>query len=65
MQKAINKFKELGAEIVYINNFYNGYYSFNDTSFCYDFNEYLKGTTGTIRSWQQLKTSKGFVSNMN
>lgn len=65
MQKAINRFKELGAEIVYINNFYNGYYSFNDTSFCYDFNEYLKGTTGTIRSWQQLKNSKGFVSNMN
>lgn len=65
MQKAINKFKDLGAEIVYINNFYNGYYSFNDTSFCYDFNEYLKGTTGTIRSWQQLKSSKGFVSNMN
>lgn len=65
MQKAINKFKDLGAEIVYINNFYNGYYSFNDTSFCYDFNEYLKGTTGTIRSWQQLKNSKGFVSNMN
>lgn len=65
MQEAINNLKSLGAEIVYINNFYDGYYSFNDTSFCYDFNEYLKGTTGTIRTYQQLKTSKQFVSNMN
>lgn len=65
MQKAINNLKSLGAEIVYINNFYNGYYSFNDTSFCYDFNEYLKGTTGTIRSWSALKASKKFVSDMS
>ena len=65
MQKAINNLKSLGAEIVYINNFYNGYYSFNDTSFCYDLNEYLKGTTGPIRTWQQLKASGQYVSNMN
>lgn len=65
MQKAINNLKSLGAEIVYINDFYNGYYSFNDKSFCYDFNEYLKGTTGTIRTYQQLKESKKFVSNMS
>lgn len=65
MQKAITNLKSLGAEVVYINNFYDGYYSFNDVLFCYDFNEYLKGTTGTIRTYQQLKSSKKFVSNMN
>lgn len=65
MQKAITNLKDLGAEIVYIDDFYNGYYSFNDTSFCYDFNEYLKGTTGTIRNFYQLKTSKKYVSDMS
>ncbi len=65
MQKAISNFKSLGAEIVYISDFYNGYYSFNDKSFCYDFNEYLKGTTGTIRSWQQLKKGTDYVNNMS
>ena len=65
MNKAINNFKNMGAEIVYIKDFYNGYYSFNDKSFCYDFNEYLKGTTGTIRSWQQLKKGTDYVNNMN
>ena len=65
MQKAISNFKDLGAEIVYISDFYNGYYSFNDKSFCYDFNEYLKGTKGSIRSWQQLKSGIDYVNNMS
>ena len=65
MKTAISNFKSLGAEIVYIPDFYNGYYSFNDKSFCYDFNEYLKGTEGTIRSWQQLKKGTDYVNNMN
>ena len=65
MQKAITNFKNLGAEIIYINDFYDGYYSFNDTSFCYDFNQYLKGTSGSIRTYQQLKSSKKFVSDMS
>ncbi len=65
MNKAIKEFKSEGAEIVYINNFYNGYYSFNDKSFCYDFNQYLKGTTGTIRTFQELKKSGKYVLNMN
>jgi len=64
MQNSISNLKDLGAEIVYINDFYNGYYSFNGTSFCYDFNEYLKGTTGTIRTFQDLKKTKKFVSDM-
>ena len=61
----INNLKNLGAEIVYINDFYNGYYSFNDKSFCYDFNQYLKGTTGTIRSLSHLLASKKYVSDMS
>lgn len=65
MQNAITNFKNLGAEIIYINDFYDGYYSFNDTSFCYDFNQYLKGTSGSIRTYQQLKSSKKFVSDMS
>lgn len=64
MQNAINNLRSLGAEIVYLNNFYDGYYSFSSNSFCYDFNEYLKGTTGTIRSWSDMKNSKAFVSDM-
>ena len=65
MKSAINNFKSMGAEIVYIPDFYNGYYSFNDKSFCYDFNEYLEGTTGKIRSWTQLKKGTDYVNNMN
>lgn len=65
MQNAITNFKNLGAEIIYINDFYDGYYSFNDTSFCYDFNQYLKGTSGSIRTYQQLQSSKKFVSDMS
>ena len=65
MNKAILNFKSMGAEIIYINDFYNGYYSFNDKSFCYDFNEYLKGTTGKVRTWSQLKKGTDYVNNMN
>lgn len=65
MQRAIQNFKDMGAEIIYLDNFYDGYYSFNATSFCYDFNQYLNGTTGTMRSFQQLYKSKQFVSDMS
>ncbi len=63
--KTLKNMKSLGAEVVYVNDFYNGYYSFNRPSFCYDFNEYLKGTTGTIRSFQELKKNGGYVSDMS
>ncbi len=65
INRSIQTLKSLGAEIVYIDDFYNGYYSYNYELFCYDFNQYLKNTEGSIRSYSDLVNNGGYVSNMN
>lgn len=62
MNEAIEVLKNNGAEIVYINDLYNYYYYFIGETVCYDFNQYIKNTTGTIRSFSDLIDSGEYVN---
>lgn len=65
--EAIEKMKEKGASIVYIDDFYNSYYDamFDSTvlgiSMCYQFNQYIKNTNSTIKSFSALLNNGGYV----
>lgn len=67
---SIKKLEDAGAKIVYINNFanYNYYKIAYDTyagiTMCDNFNNYIKGTTGTIRSFRELAASPGHVQGL-
>lgn len=50
---SINKLKELGAEIVYLDSFPVSY-KFDATNMCYEFNEYIKNTSSKIKSLDDL-----------
>ncbi len=59
--------EKAGAEIIYIDELVDSYYynlastTMTGDSFCDGFNKYIKGTTGTIRSFQDLATSRGKI----
>ena len=59
--------KDNGAEIIEIDNFWKGSYAdISNTSaagwtMCYTFNQYIKNTTGTIKNFTSLASSKGHV----
>lgn len=53
MQIQIDNLKKLGAEIIYVDNFYPTY-MFDATTFCSDFNEYISGTNSSIKSLNDL-----------
>ena len=70
--------EKAGAEIIYIDELVDSYYynlastTMTGDSFCDGFNKYIKGTTGTIRSFQDLATSRdkiysltGYLSSCN
>ena len=63
----IEQLKSLGAEIVYIDELINQYYyslatsTMSGDSFCDGFNNYIQGTTGTIRSFRSLVNSQGKI----
>lgn len=59
--KQLEILKNLGAEIVYIDNF-NLDYSFLYDEFCYDFNNYIKGTSSHIKSFNDLLVSNSYNS---
>ena len=67
MDNAIKAMKNQGADIVYIDNFYSSYYQTlnNNTSMitllCYDFNQYIKNTTSSIKSFQDLIENGGYI----
>ncbi|MGN1338494.1 MAG: amidase family protein [Candidatus Coprovivens sp.] len=67
---SIIKMKEAGANIVYLDEFYvyKNYAIASSTqagiTMCDNFNEYIKGTTGTIRSFQHLASSGGHVQGL-
>ena len=67
VQQSVSKLKQLGAKIVYINDFVkysNLVLATNSASgltFCDGFNEYIKGTTSTIKSFKQLVNSSGHI----
>ena len=63
MNEAIDKLKELGAEITYIDSF-SLTYKFDATTMCYNFNEYLKGTSSKIKSLDDLIKNGGYTQNI-
>ena len=60
MNDAMDKLKELGAEITYIDSF-SLTYKFDATTMCYNFNEYLKGTSSKIKSLDDLIKNGGYT----
>ena len=65
--KTAEALKENGADVIEINDFWKGSYTdiSNNTvagwTMCYAFNNYIKGTTGTIRSFNKLASSSGHI----
>lgn len=63
MEKAIKNLEQKGAKIVYLDTYYTSdtdYYSNTSLSgylLCDEFNKYIKNTTGTIRSFEDLNLS--------
>ena len=70
-KEKITLLEKNGAQIVYIDELLNSYYynittsTMSGDSFCDGFNEYIKGTTGTIRSFQELAKSKRKIYSLN
>ena len=70
-QEKINLLEELGAELIYIDELINSYYyniasnTMSGDSFCDGFNEYIKGTSGSIRSFRQLVNASGKVYSLS
>ncbi len=60
MQEQINNLEQLGATIKYINTFY-AEYKFDATTMCYDFNQYIKGTSSEIKSLDDLIKNGGYT----
>lgn len=71
MKEAIKKLEQNGAKIVYLEDYFtskqNNYVnnSYSGYLFCNAFNEYIKGTTGTIRSFQELVKSNNKITNID
>lgn len=67
---SINKLKESGAQIVYIDDLYNeeayDYYSgtIGGWTMCYFFNEYIKNTSGDINSFEELVESGEYIQDL-
>lgn len=63
--------EENGANIVYIDQLLNSYYlgiagsTMSGITFCDGFNDYIKNTTGTIRSFSALAKASGKVYNLS
>lgn len=60
MTKQIEKLKSLGATVKFVNSF-SPNYQFNANTLCYEFNEYLKGTTSKIKSLNDLIKTKEYT----
>lgn len=69
--ESLKKMEDAGAEIVYLDNFakykyYKAAYStYAGISMCDNFNEYIKNTTGSIRSFEELNRDKGHIQGLN
>lgn len=59
---ALEELESLGAEIVPITYFYDGYYKFIGETFCYDFNNYIKGTNSQIKNFNDFVRTKAYVN---
>lgn len=70
MEKSIKELEEAGANIIYLDDFAKqsnisiASSTYNGITMCQYFNSYIKGTTGSIRSFQQLTRASGHVQNL-
>lgn len=70
MEKSIKELEEAGANIIYLDDFAKqsnisiSASTYNGITMCQYFNSYIKGTTGSIRSFQQLAGASGHVQNL-
>lgn len=60
MRNQIDTLEQLGAEVIYIDTFYPTY-KFDATTFCSDFNDYIKGTSSQIKSLDDLIKSGNYT----
>lgn len=66
----INKLKEAGAEIVYIDDLYNSqaYYYYSSTiggwTMAYFFDKYIKNTSSSVRSFEELVDKGGYIQDL-
>ena len=69
-EASIKKLEDAGANIIYLDKFAKdsnisiATSTYAGITMCYYFNQYLKGTTGTIRSFTQLANSSGHVQGL-
>ena len=64
MTEAIADLEELGAEIIYLDSFYLTY-KFDATTMCYNFNQYIQGTSSKIKSLDDLIKNGGYTQYIN
>lgn len=63
--------EDAGAELIYIDELLDSYYyniatsTMSGDSFCDGFNNYITGTTGTIRSFRKLALSEGKIYSLS
>ena len=68
---SIKKLEERGANIIYLDDFVKesnisiAASTYAGITMCDNFNEYIKGTTGTIRSFEELADSDGHVQRLS
>ena len=60
MNDAIADLEKLGAEIIYLDNFYLNY-QFDATTMCYNFNQYIQNTSSKIKSLDDLIKNGGYT----
>ncbi|MBQ8659796.1 MAG: amidase [Bacilli bacterium] len=71
IEKSIISLENTGANIVYLDEFltFKNYSIASSTqagiTMCDGFNEYIKGTTGSIRSFEELAKSKGHIYSLS
>ena len=71
LEKSIKELEEAGANIIYLDNFVKdsnitiARSTYAGGTMCDYFNQYILGTTGTIRSFEQLAISSGHVQNLS
>lgn len=60
MNDSIKILEQLGAKIVYLDNFYLNY-EFDATNMCFEFNNYIKNTSSKIKSLNDLIINGGYT----
>lgn len=67
----VEKLEKAGATIIYIDDFYTSEHAYISSStisgwtFCHAFNEYIKGTTSNIKSFEELTNSSGHIYSLS